>query len=360
MGDPGSTGPSDGRGAPMGRPKRPTMSDVAARVGVSQALVSLVFRNQPGASADTRRRVFQAAEELGYRPDTAAQLLRRTRSRQLGVLFTMRQPHDVGIVEALYPAARKHGYTLVLNAMVETRDERQAMDELLGLRCEAIITIGTTFERHHPAAHVGGPSIVEINPRTRAAGTDVVRTAERNGIRQAVDHLVAQGHRAIAHIDGGAMPAAEERRRGYRAAMRRHGLADHIQIHPGDYTEESGARAARDLLARAELPTAVIAGNDRCAHGLLGMFLRAGVHVPEDVSIVGYDDSQLARLSFIDLTSVRQDAAEAAEVAVRAAVERLDEGRTADRDIVLNPTLVVRGSTGPARTPSTPDGDLLR
>ncbi|WP_307841555.1 LacI family DNA-binding transcriptional regulator [Streptomyces endocoffeicus] len=360
MGDPGGAGPSGGPGTSAGRLKRPTMSDVAARVGVSQALVSLVFRNQPGASAETRRRVFRAAEELGYRPDTAAQLLRRARSRQLGVLFTMRQPHDVGIVEALYPAARKHGYTLVLNAMVDTRDERQAMDELLGLRCEAIITIGTTFERHPLATDVGRPSIVEINPLTRAAGTDVVRTAERNGMRQAVDHLVVQGHRAIAHIDGGGMPAAEERRRGYRAAMRRHGLADHIQVHPGDYTEESGARVARDLLARPELPTAVIAGNDRCAHGLLGTLLRAGVSVPDDVSVVGYDDSQLARLSFIDLTSVRQDAAEAAEAAVRAAAERLDEGRTADRDIVLDPTLVVRGSTGPPRTPSPPDGGLLR
>ncbi|GAA2308607.1 LacI family DNA-binding transcriptional regulator [Streptomyces violaceusniger] len=360
MGDPGGTGSSDGPGTPARRLKRPTMSDVAARVGVSQALVSLVFRNQPGASPDTRRRVFQAAEELGYRPDTAAQLLRRTRSRQLGVLFTMRQPHDVGIVEALYPAARKHGYTLVLNAMVATRGERQAMEELLGLRSEAVITIGATSSWQHLTTGATRTPIVEINPRTRAAGVDVVRTAEHKGIRQAVDHLVALGHRAIAHIDGGTMPAAAERRRGYRAAMRRHGLADHIRVHPGDYTEESGARVARDLLARAQLPTAVIAGNDRCAHGLLGTLLRAGVRVPEDVSIVGYDDSQLARLSFIDLTSVRQEAAESAELAVRAAAERLDEGRTADRDIVLDPTLAVRGSTGPPRTRSTPDGDLLR
>ncbi|MCQ8194986.1 LacI family DNA-binding transcriptional regulator [Streptomyces rugosispiralis] len=336
------------------------MSDVAARVGVSQALVSLVFRNQPGASAETRRRVFRAAEELGYRPDTAAQLLRRTRSRQLGVLFTMRHPYDVGIVEALYPAAQKHGYTLVLNAMIATRGERQSMEELLGLRSEAVITIGATSSWEHLTTGVGRAPIVEINPRTRAAGVDVVRTAETKGIRQAVDHLVTLGHRAIAHIDGGAMPSADQRRRGYRAAMRRHGLADHIRVLPGDYTEESGARAARDLLARPELPTAVIAGNDRCAHGLLGTLLRAGVRVPEDVSIVGYDDSQLARLSFIDLTSVRQEAAEAAELAVRAAAERLDEGRTADRDIVLDPTLVVRGSTGPPRTGSTLDGDHLR
>jgi DNA-binding LacI/PurR family transcriptional regulator len=309
-----------------------------------------VFRNQPGASPETRERVFQAAKELGYRPDTAAQLLRRTRSRQLGMLFTMRHPHDVDIAEALYPAAEKYGYSVVLSAMVATRDERQAVEELLGLRSEAILIIGTESSPEHLAAVAGETPIVQINPRTRAAGMDAVRTADGKGIRQAVDHLTELGHRAIAHIDGGTMPGAGERRRGYRTAMRRHGLAEHIQILPGDYTEESGARAARDLLARDTLPTAVIAGNDRCAHGLLTTFLRAGVRVPEDVSIVGYDDSRLAGLSFIGLTSVRQDAAEVAELAVQAVAERLDKGHTTDRDILVAPTLVVRGSTGPTRT----------
>ena len=329
------------------------MSDIAERVGVSQALVSLVFRNQPGASPQTRERVFQAAEELGYRPDTAAQLLRRTRSRQLGVLFTMRHPHDVDIVEALYPAAEKHGYSLALSAMVATRDERKAVEELLGLRSEAILIIGTESNPQYLATAAGQTPIVEINPRTRAAGVDVVRTADSRGMRQAVDHLVDLGHHAITHIDGGTMPGASERRRGYRTAMHRHGLAGHIQVHPGDYTEESGAQAARELLTHDELPTAVIAGNDRCAHGLLATLLRAGVRVPGDVSIVGYDDSQLARLSFIDLTSVRQDAAEVAELAVQAAAQRLDNERTTDQDLVLNPTLVIRGSTGPPCTPDT-------
>jgi DNA-binding LacI/PurR family transcriptional regulator len=96
------------------RSTRPTMRDVAARVGVSQALVSLVFRNAAGASPETRERVFRAAAELGYRPNTAAQVLRRSRSRQIGVLFMMRQPFDVDLVEAIYPAADRHGYHVVL------------------------------------------------------------------------------------------------------------------------------------------------------------------------------------------------------------------------------------------------------
>jgi DNA-binding LacI/PurR family transcriptional regulator len=115
----------------------------------------------------------------------------------------------------------------------------------------------------------------------------------------------------------------------------------------GDLTEESGASAARALLGEDRLPTAVFAANDRCAHGLLGTLVRAGVAVPEQVSVVGYDDSRIARLSYLDLTSIRQDVAEMAELAVRTVVERLDGGRTASRDLVLEPTLVVRGSTAP-------------
>ena len=122
-----------------------------------------------------------------------------------------------------------------------------------------------------------------------------------------------------------------------------------IRILPGDYTEESGARAAQELLSNRPLPTAVIAGNDRCALGLLDSLIRMKIEVPADVSVVGYDDSSLARLSFVDLTSVRQDVARMAQHTVEAAAERLDGGRTTPKDIVLNPTLVIRGTTGPPR-----------
>ncbi len=326
--------------------RRPTMGDVAARAGVSRQLVSLVLRGQPGPSEQTRQRVLQDAAELGYRPDTAARLLRRTRSRQLGVLFTMRHPHDVDIVEALYPAAAALGYSLSLSALVPGRDERQTLDELLGLRSEALILIGPASSAVQLAEVAGQVPIVEISPRLHGPG-DVVHSAEGRGIRRAVDHLVSLGHRAIVHVDGGTMPGAAERRRGYRDAMRRRGLAAHIQVLPGDYTEESGARAARTLLAQDRLPTAVIAGNDRCALGVLGAFLRVGIRVPADLSLIGYDDSQVARLSFVDLTSVRQDAAEMAGLAVQAVAERLDHGRTTPRDIVLDPALIIRGTTAP-------------
>jgi DNA-binding LacI/PurR family transcriptional regulator len=132
-------------------------------------------------------------------------------------------------------------------------------------------------------------------------------------------------------------------------AMRRQGLADQVRVLAGDPTEAAGARAAQTLLAEGDgLPSAVVAYNDHCALGLLDALSRAGVEVPGDVSLVGYDDTSLSRLAHVNLTTVSQDARRQAEHAVAAAVERLDNGRRGRRrEIVLAPHLVVRGSTGP-------------
>lgn len=328
--------------------KRTTMGDVAAHLGVSRSLVSLVLSNTPGPSEKTREKVLQAAHDLGYRPDTAAQTLRRGRSHHLGVLFTMSHPHDVALVEQIYPAAEALGYEVALGAIGPRRDERKAVESLLSYRIEALILIGPYLGSDHVAHLVDQLPIVEIGRRSPTDSVDSIRTADNKGAQQAIDHLVELGHRDIVHVDGGNLPGAEERRRGYRAAMRRHGLTGNIRVLPGDYSEESGARAARTLLA-GPLPTAVFAGNDRCAHGLLVALVRSGLQVPSDVSVVGYDNSPIAGMSFIDLTTVGQDASAMAELAVEAATQRLDDGRRTRRDIVLEPSLIVRGSTASAR-----------
>ncbi|HEU4514141.1 MAG TPA: LacI family DNA-binding transcriptional regulator [Nocardioidaceae bacterium] len=328
------------------------MGDVAAHIGVSRQLVSLVMRSAPGPSAESRERVLGAAAELGYHPDTAAQMLRRGRSRHLGVLFTMRQPHDVALVDGIYPAAERLGYAVALGAIGPSRGEEKAVEELLGYRVEALILIGPYLAQEPLAELAEQLPIVQVGRRIGLPGVDSVRTADDRGAQQAIDHLVGLGHRDIVHVDGGTLPGATERRRGYRTAMRRHGLEEHVRVLPGDYTEESGARAARQLLQADNPPTAVLAGNDLCAHGFLDTLIRTGLNVPGDVSVVGYDDSPIAGLSFIDLTTVRQDAARMAELAVQAAAERLDDGRTAARDVVLDPALVIRGTT--ARPASTP------
>jgi DNA-binding LacI/PurR family transcriptional regulator len=335
--------------APGGRGRKPTMADIARHVGVSRALVSIVFRGADGASEATRRRVLEAAEELGYRPDSLASGLRRNRTRNVGVLFDLRRPFEVELVEHLFPAARELDYHLLLGAVTPTRTQETVIDELLRYRCEGLIVVGPEVDGHGLEALADEVALVQVGRTVTRRPVDVVRNDDALGTRQAVEHLVSLGHRAIAHIEGGSNPGAEDRRDGYREAMTNHGLNRWIRVVPGGYTEEDGARAARQLLTE-ELPTAVIAANDLSAIGLLDIVIRAGARVPGDLSVVGYDDSRFAKLPGIDLTSVRQDIPGMAKFAVQAVVERLDLPDREPKDLALPPHLVVRGTTSPPRS----------
>jgi DNA-binding LacI/PurR family transcriptional regulator len=325
------------------------MADVAERAGVSRALVSLVFRDQPGAGARTRDRVLQAADQLGYRPDTAARVLARSRSRTLGVMLTVHQPFQADLVEAIYPEAERLGYEVLLSANAPGRDERKAVEALLSHRCEAIILLGPHAESSVIDELAQRSVVAVVGRRVPGARVDSVHTAEAKGVRQAIGYLTELGHRKIVHVDGGRDSGSADRRRAYRAAMRKHTLSHEIRVIPGAHNEDAGVNAARILLAEAELPTAVLAGNDRCAMGLMTTLLRAGVDVPQELSVIGYDDSHISHLTHIDLTTVRQDAGRLAEQAVQCAVRRLEDRSVPPTEIVLDPKLVVRSSSGPPR-----------
>ena len=332
-------------------PARPTMRDVAEAAGVSRALVSIVFRGAPGASDQTRARVLEVADRLGFSPNRSASLLKLHRNRHLGVTMNVRSTFHAELVEGIQAAADAAGYEVVLSAMSPGRPEQRAVATLLDFRCEALLLLGTGLDqdtltdlaRRVPLVLVGG---------ARARRTlDVVRSSDDRGSGLAVDHLVALGHRRLAHVDGGSTLPSTERRRGFRRALSRHGLSEVAVLTGGD-DEATGGRAAERLLDGAELPTAVSAYNDQVAIGLMERFGRAGVRVPADVSVVGYDDTAFAGLLAIDLTSVNQDAPAQAVGAVEAAVERLDGGRTGPAERVFEPHLVVRGSTAAPRPPS--------
>ncbi len=331
---------------PAGPDRRPTLADVAARAGVSTALASIVMREAPGASAATRERVRRAAEEIGYRPDSRARLLRSARSRLLGVVFGVQHAFHGDLVSGLYAAAERVGYELALSAVTPGRDERRAVAGLLQDRCEALVLLGP----HSPTAALADlaarlPLVVVARP-VRSAAVDVVRTADAEGMHLAVDHLVALGRRDVVHVDGGRAPGAAERRRGFREAVRRHGLE--ARVVAGGPTEDDGAAAARTLLA-GPLPGAVTVFNDRCALGVLDELRRAGRAVPGEVAVVGYDDSRIARLASVDLTSVAQDVEQLTTLAVRRALDRLDGEPAGPRELVVPPRLVVRSTTAPHR-----------
>jgi DNA-binding LacI/PurR family transcriptional regulator len=325
------------------------MADVAAAAGVSKALVSIVFRGAPGASEATRARVFQAAEQLGYRANRTASLLKLHRTRLLGVTMNVRNAFHAELVEGIQEAADRDGYQIVLSTVTSSHDERRAIETLLEFRCESLILLGPELGERTLDDLAASVPVVLVGRRVATDRVDVVRTADDKGLRLAVDHLVALGHHNIAHIDGSRHTISGDRRRGYRTAMRQHREDHHVLILAGGSGEADGWRAADQLLRLDQLPTAVTTFNDHCAVGLLDRLARAGVVVPDAISVTGYDNAPIAQYAAINLTTVSQEAVSQAQWAVRAAIERLEGMRHNTRESVLEPRLIVRGSTGPAR-----------
>jgi DNA-binding LacI/PurR family transcriptional regulator len=168
-----------------------------------------------------------------------------------------------------------------------------------------------------------------------------------------LDHLIELGHERIAHVDGGSGAGGPQRRSAYLRGMRAHGLGRHSLVIPGDFTEEAGVTAAEELLARRELPTGIFAANDMVAAGLLGGFDRAGVDVPGDVSIVGYDNISIAHLAHVSLTTVDQPRTEMGRLALELLLDRIDNRRPNEVRLI-EPSLVVRSTTGPPRAIAAP------
>jgi DNA-binding LacI/PurR family transcriptional regulator len=321
------------------------------RLRVSRALLSIVFRGAPGASEETRARVFAVAEQLGYRANRAASLIKLRHTKLLGVTVNVRSGFQGELVEPIQATAAASGYEIVLSPITPTHDESRAIETLLGFRCEAAILLGSQLPEARLRELAGELPLVLVGRRMKLGHVDVVRSADHRGLALAVGHLAGLGHRDIAHIDGGHQPISAQRRQGYRVAMRGHGLGDHVRVVTGGDSERDGHRAATELLRHGELPTAVCAFNDHCALGVMDALAKAGARVPGDCSVTGYDNSLVAQLAAVDLTSVSQEAAVLAESAVRAAVDRLEGRVTGTTDAVLQPRLVIRGSSAPPDQP---------
>jgi DNA-binding LacI/PurR family transcriptional regulator len=357
----------DGQGALVSDPsdsedgsiRQPTMADIAAKLGVSRQLVSLVMRDAPGASEETRRRVRQAAKELGFSPHVGARSLRRARSKDIGVIFAPAHSTEPEIVEHIYPAAAERGYDVILSAQTGTRSTEQAVEELLGHRCAAVIAIGSNLDHaalRDIADRIPMP-LVDVGYGQGNDYYDVVRSSGDKGVAKVVTYLAEIAHRQIVYIDPASMPPAGLRRRGYQRAIKKFGIEPDMLAVPGDYTksdyfEEVGSAAARILLQRPRLPTAVVAPNDHAAVGLLQVLVRNGVRVPQDVSVTGFDDAPIARLSAIDLTTVRQDPGLMGVAAVEAAARRINDSTLEPAQTVIETSLVIRGSTAAPRTRS--------
>lgn len=326
---------------------RPTILDVADRAGVSKSLVSLVMQGSSHVSDDRRADVLQAAAELGYRPNTMARSLVQQRSHVLGVMLSnLHNPFFADVVEGIEDRALENGYRALLNSGRRIPErEGVALETLLSLQTDGLILAGTLLDLKTIDRAGQEVPIVLITRDVRSKVVDSVSGDDRKGARLAVDHLVALGHSRIAHIDGGRGAGARRRRTGFRKAMEANDL-DPITV-AGNYAEDGGMMGVEALIEMKANPTAILAANDLAAIGALQALFEAGRTVPDDVSLVGYDNAWLAGLQHISLTTVDQPRHELGATAVELLIERIDGGRTKPKHLVLPPTLVERSTTAP-------------
>jgi len=332
------------------KPKHPTIHDVAELAGVSKSLVSLVMRGSPNVSEKRREAVLDAARELNYSPNAAARSLARSSSGVFGVVVSdLHNPFLADVADGIEEEAVAAGYRALLSTgFLDADRERTAVDTLIQLRADGLILLGNVGPIDRFEATTASAPIVVVSRQTQSTRMDSVADDDQLGAAMLVDHLVALGHRRIAHISPGEAAGAPGRREGYEAQMRHHGLGAEINVVAGAFTRRGGRAGMERLLEAAPSPTAVVAPNDFAAIGVIEVADEAGVDIPGQVSVTGYDNIALARMGRIDLTTVEQPAEELGRIAARLLRERVEDGRREARHIVLPPTLIVGSTSGPA------------
>jgi DNA-binding LacI/PurR family transcriptional regulator len=338
-----------------GLPRRPTIDDVARRAGVSKGAVSLALNERPGVSDDTRRRILAAADELGWRPSARARALSESRALAVGLVLARppsqlaSDPFFAQLLAGVEAALAPKGYALVLSVVHEGGAEADTYRRLAeDGRIDGVLLTDVRVDdpRYGLIANLGLEAVV-VGLRDASCPFPGVAVDERATIARAVDHLVRLGHTRIAHVSGPPkLVHAAERRRAWRDALAASGLSPGRAL-SGGFTGEGGARATRQLLERADRPTAIVYGSDLMAIAGLSVARQLGLHVPDDLSVVGFDDIPLAEHLAPPLTTIRQDPIAAGRAAARLLLARL-RGEAAVTPALPPPFLVVRESTGPA------------
>jgi LacI family transcriptional regulator len=336
---------------------RVTIREIAELAGVSIATVSRVVNGRGDVAPGTRELVARVIQERGYTTNRSARSLSAGRSGLIGLTIPLiRADYFAAILAGALEAVYEQEMRLVLCTTLHEHDREVSVLEHLtdGSTDGAIILLPEESSDELAALHATGYPFVVADPRVSLGdGIPAVSAAHRAGAKAATDHLLALGHRRIAHITGPrGWTASEERLEGYRGALGAAGVLPSAQlVAEGDFEIPTGHAAACTLLDQPEPPTAIFASNDNMAVGVLRAARERGLTVPDDLSVVGFDDSVLAPIVTPSLTTVRQPLAELGRTAVSQLMRMLDRQRVEALRVELATRLVVRDSTGPPPTP---------
>lgn len=336
-----------GYSAPVQPSSRMTIRDIAERAGVSTATVSKVINRRYGVAADTFSRVMSVIEETGYQASLVAQSLRNHRTNVIGILVADVEPFSAEVLKGAARAIRGSGYELVVYSAGGRPDEhagweRRYLSRLSGTLIDGALVVTPTVVD----VNYGAP-VVAVDPHTGSSELPTVDADNLRGAALATEHLIGLGHRRIAMLTGRRdLQSATLREKGFRDAMAAAGLTvDERLVVAGDYDEERSLPAARALLSLTERPTALFAANDVSATAAMDVAREMGLLVPEDLSIVGFDNIPESVLTEPPLTTVSQPIRQMGVVAIEMLI-RLISGEIPEVTHVTLPTdLVVRGTT---------------
>lgn len=327
-----------------------TIRDVAARAGVSHQTVSRVINNSERVNPDTRSRVETAIRELEYQPNAVARSMARGQTCTLACLapnltdFTF-----ASIIEAAEIEARRRGYFLLTSSAPDAEVFGELVDAFVGSRrAEALMVINPYVDERHTYLPENVP-LVFIGSRSRSKQAASVALDDEQAARQAVEHLLNLGHFHIALITGPlAEDCVQERCQGFVHALQAAGLpVDPELTLQGDWSATSGYLATLNLLASRNGFTAVVAQNDRMAVGAIRALRQAGCRVPQDISVVGFDDMPLASYFDPPLTTMRQDLQSIGRTAATLLIQAVESPQAQALHVALPAELIIRQSTAP-------------
>jgi DNA-binding LacI/PurR family transcriptional regulator len=343
-------------------PKRHvTLTDIAAAAGVAPMTVSRVLNGSGYVSAETREKVLAALRKMNYRPNGLARALKRQRTETVGlVLGDIANPFAAELSRGVREVLAARGYNLFICVSEQSaKEDLAAFDSLLDHRVDGLIvaTRASKLGNDRLAEIVeAGTPVVAIGRDFRHPQADLVTADHLRGGYEAAQHLISLGHRRIGFIGVSLTSGLWLRRfQGYLEALREHGLPVEEELvagggasaeQPGYATEEMGYEGMRQLLALREPPTAVFARNDFAAFGAMNAIKRAGLRIPQDIAIVGYDDVPLASHTSPPLTTVRQPTREQGRLAAELLLRRIESREPVAREErIFACELVVREST---------------